>query len=225
MNHKRFNIVLVVFVIIVFGAMGYFALTRQFGTPSRSSREPTRAGHGWSPFSSLSLSSPSGALMIRVSEANGDLWVSQKGGAESLIDTAVIRVPVFSPDETLLAYFQITPLGDNRLIVASMPSGTEHRTIVEGSSIDSLVAFSPSGQRVAFVNSTPDGVPGIYVADLSKQPLQVIQATNRGIDRKAMKDGVPAFQPTPTANMTFTDDGLTWVANGKEYSSPFNFVR
>lgn len=221
MNHRRFiSIVLVVFVIIVLGAVGYFVLTRQFGIPLKSSLEPTEPGHGWSPFSSLSLSSPSGALAIRVSETNGDLWVSRKGGAELLIDTAVVRVPVFSPDETLLAYFQITSFGDYRLVVASVPSGTERRTIAEGSSIDPPVAFSPSGQRVAFVNSTPDGVPGIYIADLSKQPSQITQATNRGIDRKDMKNGIPAFKPVPTTNLAFTDDGLTWVVNGKEYSSP-----
>lgn len=158
---------------------------------------------------------PDGVTEAVVAEG-GELRIRVGRNTSETLDEGVDARVAFSPDSRVLVYARLDDEGETNLWRArrdgSRFASTEQLTFGRGS--EDRPAFSPDGQRVAFV-SGKGGIAAWWSVDAGGN---VTQLTN--IDLPAHAPGSPpdGFLPVPDGvEYSWDAEGLRWVAAGKEY--------
>lgn len=82
--------------------------------------------------------------------------------------------PVYSPDGRRFTFTRHSPGGTSLALVVANADGSEARTLVQGVTDPSAVAWSPSSDRLAVIG-TVDGVEGLWVVGLDGTTTMVRQ--------------------------------------------------
>jgi len=126
-----------------------------------------------------------------------DIWLLDSAGSGmefNLTNTPDIDegVPTWSPDGNWLAYAAGVPGGKRAIYKMDLSSG-EVITLTDGSRDDRWPAWSPTGDRIAFMRNQPDLPPGYYVPDIYVMNIDGTQP--RQLTTWLWADDFPAWSP------------------------------
>jgi Tol biopolymer transport system component len=85
-----------------------------------------------------------------------------------IVGPMVDRDPVASPDGRRFMFTQHSPAGTSLALVVANADGSEPRTLIQGLTDPSAVAWSPSSDALAVIG-TVDGVEGLWIVGLDGQ--------------------------------------------------------
>lgn len=143
------------------------------------------------------------------------LLIWRPGAGQRAIDREVAGAISPSPGGRLLAYAR-RPTAGGGLWLAEISSGRRWRLGGGGSAC--LPLFSADGERIAFVDTSPEGIASLFVVSLvgdrARAPRQL---TNRGVQRRPGR--APAgFVPTPGPGaLRWQGELLRWRAAGRSW--------
>lgn len=154
-----------------------------------------------------------GHLVLAVT---GDLTLWRPGRPARRVDRNVQPGLVLTADRETAVYVRRPPAPGGGQLWAADLAGGRLRALSNGHAAG-LPTLSPVGRRVAFIDSSPQGIASLFVVPLdgSRPPLQL---TNRGLVRRG--PGPPAgFAPVPTgaAGMSWDHDGIRIEAQGRRW--------
>ncbi len=170
--------------------------------------------------------SPDGAVEALVAEG-GILRLRRADGVQRELDEGVDARLAFSPDsaslvyardsggdsagETNLWYLRLAPESDGLPVRLTSARGSDDRPV-----------FSPDGSRVAFI-SGQTGIASWWVIELSRIGAEGVARQLTNVQLPPRRSGEPpeGFLPPPDGvEYRWTADGLSWVADGHEYTLP-----
>jgi len=158
------------------------------------SQEPTRE----LPALAGALLLPGGRSVLHVA-VNGELGLWSLDQPRRVLDREVLPQLALDPKRSLVVYARRPPAG-GELWAADLSGRWRHQLTTGGAAC--LPAISPDGRRVAFIDTSPQGLASLFVVPVEGgAPRQV---TNVGL--RAVGRGPPAgFIPPPE-----TTGGLSW---------------
>jgi hypothetical protein len=148
----------------------------------------------------------------------GELRVWRPGARQRSIDRHVVGPISASPGGRLLAYTR-RPTAGGALWLAEVSSGRRWRLGGRGAAC--LPLFSADGARIAFVDTSPEGIASLFVASLGKASARAPrQLTNRGVRRRPGQAPAGFVPPPGPGALRWQGGSLRWHAAGRSWSVP-----